>query len=78
MKKEDWPASSPDLNPLDYSVWGVLQNKVCAGPYSSVEALKKTLLEAWDKLPDEYLHATAEAYPRRLRDVIKAKGGRIE
>uniref|UniRef100_A0A8R1DGW9 Paired domain-containing protein n=1 Tax=Caenorhabditis japonica TaxID=281687 RepID=A0A8R1DGW9_CAEJA len=45
-----------------------LSNKVCARPHSSVEALKKTLLEEWEKLPDEYLHATVEAYPRRLRD----------
>uniref|UniRef100_A0A8R1IE88 Uncharacterized protein n=1 Tax=Caenorhabditis japonica TaxID=281687 RepID=A0A8R1IE88_CAEJA len=51
---------------------------VCARPHSSVDSLKKTLFEEWDKLPDEYLHATVEAYPRRLRDVMKAKGGRIE
>uniref|UniRef100_A0A8R1HU47 Tc1-like transposase DDE domain-containing protein n=2 Tax=Caenorhabditis japonica TaxID=281687 RepID=A0A8R1HU47_CAEJA len=78
IKKENSSASSPDFNQLDYSVWGVLQNKVCARPHSSVEALKKTLLEECDKLPDEYLHATVEAYPRRLRDVIKAEGSRIK
>ena len=21
-----WPPSSPDLNPLDYAIWGVLEN----------------------------------------------------
>uniref|UniRef100_A0A8R1HYT8 Tc1-like transposase DDE domain-containing protein n=1 Tax=Caenorhabditis japonica TaxID=281687 RepID=A0A8R1HYT8_CAEJA len=78
IKKDNWPASSPDLNLLDYSAWGVLQNKVWARPHSSGEALKKTLREEWDKLPYENLHATVDAYPRRLRDVIKAKGGRIE
>ncbi|CAP32292.1 Protein CBG13505 [Caenorhabditis briggsae] len=60
------------------SIWGVLQNKVCARPHSSVEALKKKLVEEWDKLSVEYLRATVDAYPRRLRAVIAAKGGRIE
>ncbi|CAO4377463.1 unnamed protein product [Caenorhabditis nigoni] len=54
IKKDGWPASSPDLNPLDFSIWGVLQKKL------------------------EYLRATVNAYPRRLRAVIQAGGGRIE
>uniref|UniRef100_A0A8R1I9L0 DDE_3 domain-containing protein n=1 Tax=Caenorhabditis japonica TaxID=281687 RepID=A0A8R1I9L0_CAEJA len=78
IEKDRWPASSPDLNPIDFSIWGVLQNKVCARPHSSVEALKKTLGEEWDQLSIEYLRATVESYPRRLRAVIAAKGGRIE
>uniref|UniRef100_A0A8R1I1H3 G_PROTEIN_RECEP_F1_2 domain-containing protein n=1 Tax=Caenorhabditis japonica TaxID=281687 RepID=A0A8R1I1H3_CAEJA len=66
IEKDRWPASSPDLNPIDFSIWGVLQNKVCARPHSSVEALKKTLGEEWDQLSIEYLRATVESYPRRL------------
>uniref|UniRef100_A0A8R1ELW2 Uncharacterized protein n=1 Tax=Caenorhabditis japonica TaxID=281687 RepID=A0A8R1ELW2_CAEJA len=49
---------------------GSLQNKVCAEPHSSVEALKKKLLEEWEKLADEYLRVTVVAYPRRLQVVI--------
>uniref|UniRef100_A0A8R1EJ62 Tc1-like transposase DDE domain-containing protein n=1 Tax=Caenorhabditis japonica TaxID=281687 RepID=A0A8R1EJ62_CAEJA len=41
IKKEDWPASSP----LEYSVWGVLHNKLYARLHSSVKVLKKKLLE---------------------------------
>ena len=26
--KTEWPANSPDLNPLDYFAWGYLQAKV--------------------------------------------------
>lgn len=78
IKASDWPASSPDLNPLDYSVWGVLQERVNAKPHSSLDALKKTLEKEWDNLSTDYLRATVEAYPRRLRAVISAKGGRVE
>ena len=78
IPKDEWPPSSPDLNPLDYSIWGVLQNKVNAKPHSSIEALKKTLVKEWDALSPEYLRATIDAYPRRLRAVIEKRGGRME
>ena len=29
----DWPPNSPDLNPLDYSVWSILEEKACAKPH---------------------------------------------
>ncbi|EFO97645.1 hypothetical protein CRE_15908 [Caenorhabditis remanei] len=78
IPKDEWPPSSPDLNPLDYSIWGVLQNKVNAKPHSSIEALKKTLLKEWDALSPDYRRATIDAYPRRLRAVIQKRGGRME
>lgn len=37
---EDWPSPSPDLNPLDYCVWGILQAKACAKKHTSLESLK--------------------------------------
>ena len=57
---------------------GVLQNKVNAKPHSSIEALKKTLVKEWDALSPDYLRATIDAYPRRLRAVIEKRGGRME
>ena len=33
ITKKDWPARSPDLNPLDYSIWSILENKVCSTPH---------------------------------------------
>ena len=35
-----WPPSSPDCNPLDYYVWGVLERKVNYRPYNTKEELK--------------------------------------
>jgi hypothetical protein len=26
---EDWPSGSPDLNPLDYKLWAVLEDMTC-------------------------------------------------
>jgi len=29
IEPENWPPNSPDLNSVDYSVWGALQQMVC-------------------------------------------------
>ena len=39
----EWPPNSPDLNPLDYSVWSILEEKACAKPHMNVESLKRAL-----------------------------------
>ncbi|QQP40381.1 Uncharacterized protein FKW44_014399 [Caligus rogercresseyi] len=49
--KEVWPSSSPDLNPLDYAVWGELERHACATPHPSVEALKASILEPGPTCP---------------------------
>ena len=28
IKPQTWPPNSPDLNPVDYAVWGALQQQV--------------------------------------------------
>ncbi|CAD6190678.1 unnamed protein product [Caenorhabditis auriculariae] len=74
----DWPASSPDLNPMDYAVWIYLTEKVSSKNYPSIKALKTALIKKWDEIDDDYLRAVIDAYPKRLKAVIKAKGGRFE
>ena len=32
ITKEEWPPYSPDLNPMDYSIWSILETKACAKP----------------------------------------------
>ena len=38
LNGRDWPARSPDLNPLDYFLWGYLKSKVyCPKPNTLLE-----------------------------------------
>jgi transposase len=43
IKAAEWPPYSCDLNPLDYSVWRILEQKVCSIKHSSIESLKQHL-----------------------------------
>ena len=40
-----WPQSSLDLNPLDYAMWGILEDKTNAISHPSIGSLKTTFLE---------------------------------
>jgi len=39
-----WPANSPDLNPVDYRVWGMLQQRVYRVPIRNTDELRKRLV----------------------------------
>jgi len=47
-----WPPNSSDLNPVDYAIWGALQQMIYhRQSFVSVDELKRTIVEAWQKLP---------------------------
>ena len=78
ISKDEWPLSSPDLNPMDYSLWCNLEARVCAKPHKSLKSLKTSLMKEWLNLPQEELRNSIKQFRTRLRDVINKKGGYIE
>ncbi|CAG9138695.1 unnamed protein product [Plutella xylostella] len=54
LRTMDWPALSPDLNPIEH-LWDELKRRVRArNPVpASVDELKTALLEEWDGIPQE-------------------------
>ena len=44
--KNCWHPSSPDLNPLDFSIWGQIEAKACKNRPANIESLKKLISEA--------------------------------
>src|SRR5260221_4969339 len=55
-----WPANSPDLNPVDYKIWGIMQERVYQMLIRDVVQLKQHLIEMWSgvqqKIIDEAIH----------------------
>ncbi|KAI6646993.1 hypothetical protein LOD99_8992 [Oopsacas minuta] len=78
INKDEWPPSSPDLNPLDYSVWANLESRACAKSHKSLESLKVNLLSEWQKIPQEELRKAVHQFRGRITSVSHKKGGYIE
>lgn len=78
MTSQEWPPYSPDLNPMDYSIWSILEARACAKRHSSVESLKASLRREWDRISPEEVRAAAENFRKRLKLCVNAKGGHFE
>uniref|UniRef100_A0A914E7Q7 Transposase n=1 Tax=Acrobeloides nanus TaxID=290746 RepID=A0A914E7Q7_9BILA len=74
----EWPPNSPDLNVMDYSIWSILEAEACAKPYQSIETLKKSLMAAWKKIPQDMIDRAVDDFPKRLKKCIDAEGGHFE
>ena len=49
-----WPANSPDLNPVDFCIWGELEQRVFKGRLiTTMEELKKAIRVEWKAFPQQ-------------------------
>ena len=78
ISSTEWLANSPDANPLDFSVWGILKEKVGTKRYTSIEHLKQALRREWAKIPQNHLRAACDGFLGRLKAIIRAKGDHIK
>ena len=78
IEPNNWPPNSPDLNPVDYSIWGALQQRVYREPIKNVEHLKRVFIRCWSELSQELIDGAIDQWARRIHAVIRARGGHIE
>ena len=78
ITKDQWPPSSPDLNPMDYTMWSVLEKEACSKPHKNVDHLKRALMREWQKIPDTVVRAAIGDFERRLVATVSAGGGHFE
>lgn len=70
----EWPAQSPDLNPIE-NLWQKLKENVHKRSPTSKHDLYQKIQEEWEKIPTDYCAKVVESMPKRINAVIKAKGG---
>jgi inhibitor of nuclear factor kappa-B kinase subunit alpha len=80
ITKDEWPPNSPDLNPLDYHVWGaMLQKYQQHNPKpTTTDELKAVLQVIWDELPQQSVENAILTFRKRLQQCIEAEGRHIE
>ena len=80
IAKDDWPPNSPDLNPLDYHVWGAMlesYHKLKPKP-KTIPELKTALQQIWADLPQTPINKAVKDFRKRLNMCISADGGHFE
>jgi transposase len=69
----DWPANSPDLNPIEL-LWAVLKAAVQKFRPETLDDLKVVLQAAWDSISQDTIDRLVASFPARLK-LCEAVGG---
>lgn len=75
-----WPPRSPDLNPLDYFLWGYLKALVYATPVDTLEELQQRVFNACDhvrNIPGIFSRVRS-SMEKRIRGCIEMNGGHFQ
>ena len=68
-----WPPNSPDLNPVDYRVWGCLQDCVYQKCILDVDELKQCLVEVWSHFSQAIIDEAINEWRKRLLACVQIK-----
>ncbi len=76
ITRMDWPACSPDLNPIEH-MWDQLGRAVRLRltVHSTMADLRRFLLEEWDRIPMNNVQRLVHSMRRRCIACIAAEGG---
>ena len=74
---EPFPRYSPDLNPLDYSIWTAISARMAESTPKGVETVKgykARLRRTFLRLPKAVIRKAVLSMPKRIKQVIEWKG----
>lgn len=74
ISKKEWPAKSPDLNPIE-NLWSYLKNEAQKSQPKNKDQLKKTLQKIWRAIPLEQIRKFTDSMKSRLEACIEQEGG---
>ncbi len=72
------PPNSPNLNPLDFSIWVHIEERACHIPQSNVVELKASIEQEWAAMDRDYIRRVCSAFRSRVEKMVASKGGVIE
>ena len=77
---ELWPGDSPDLNPVDYRIWGLMQERVYQSPtcIQDVDDLKQQLISVWAEFKQSIIDKAIDQWRPRLTACVPASGQHFE
>jgi len=72
---EMWPPNSPDLNPVHYSIWSVVEERIYQQRIQNTDELWQRLVAVLKDLEQHIVDTANDQWRRHLTACIRAKGG---
>jgi len=73
-----WPPNNPDLNPVDYKIWGVMQQRVYQTKVQDVNDLKRRMINVWADMQQTVIDDAIDQWRKRLHACVRAREGHFE
>jgi len=73
-----WLPNSPDLSPVEYEIWAVMQYRIYRGQIDSVDELKRRLIDVRCGLEQSIFDEAIGQWRGRHRACVHAKGRHLE
>ena len=73
----DWPANSPDLNPIE-NIWGILKSAIEKRGPKTMDELEAMVLDEWTKIPKLTILNTIRSLPKRIEQVLERDGEKCD
>ena len=72
LRPEYWPANSPDFNPVDYCVWGILVRNLYRGrKIIDIDMFKAAIVEEWNKISQDVIDNCINQFKQCLKLVVE-------
>lgn len=72
---QTWPARSPDLNPLDFFLWGAIADRIYASEVLNADDLRQRIGIAFQEISAEMVERSILNCERRITYCIEENGG---
>ena len=73
-----WLPSIPDLNPLNYALWGILENKTNAPSHVNIDSLKTAIEEDFNQMSEEFILKASKSFQRHVDTIVEKNYSHIE
>ena len=70
--------NSPDMSPVDYKIWAVMQQQVYEKRVNDVKELRQRLLSVWHSIGQNVIDEATEKWRALFTACVRAKGGHFE
>jgi len=72
------PQTAQIMNPVDYKIWAVMQERVYEKRVNDVDELCQRLLSVWHSIGQNVIDEAMDQWRARLTACVRAKGGHFE